>query len=88
MRLILVFLDAVPGPLRVEDHLPTLALLLGAGNGHEVGTGPALGGDLVRDALLGKLEVARGFLEGGVDDGVLYHHVGHGRSLPCFYASD
>ena len=72
---LVVRLDAVLGPFRVELEL--LALLLGRGDRDEVGTGPAGLDDLVGDPLVGEPEMPVGFAEGRVEDRVLDDGVGH-----------
>jgi hypothetical protein len=76
----LVLLQAVLRPLGVEDEL--LPLLLGRRHGHEVGGDAPPLDDLVGDAVFGELEVARRLRERGVEDRVLYYHLGQSKPPP------
>ena len=70
--------DAVTvlGPFRVELEL--LALLLGSGNRDEVGADPPAFDDLVRDAIIGELEVPWRLGKRRIQDGILNNYLIHG----------
>ena len=70
----LVLLDPVLGPLGIEGELAGL-FLARACDRNEVGAKAAAGDDLVGDAVFGESEMAGGFGEGGIDDGVFYYNL-------------
>jgi len=71
----LVFLDAVLGPVGIDDKL--FAALFGAGDGDEIGREAAFVDGFVGDALVGEVKVPRGLEVGGVEDGVFDDDLGH-----------
>ena len=71
----LVLLDTVLRPFRLDEEL--LALLPRLRDRHEVGADPPAGDDLVRDALVGKPEMAGRLVERRVDDWIFDNDLGY-----------
>src|SRR6185437_857053 len=71
-----VFFDAILSPLGLEEQL-FLALLFGAGDGHEIGADVPAINHLIGDALGGEAKMAGRFVERRVDDRVLDDNLAH-----------